>query len=99
MTDLPRITDATPRHDRWLQLRFTDGVVPDVNLGPVFATRQIFVAIRDDQEVFAQVRVNEETGTVEWPGEIDLDPDVLYATHEAESGEPLERRVVDPAPS
>lgn len=80
MTDLPRITDATPRHDRWIRLRFSDGVVQEVDLAPVLADGYLFAAVRDDDHVFAQVRVNEESGTVEWPGEIDLDPDVLYGT-------------------
>ena len=30
-------------------------------------------------EFFREVSVNRETGTVEWPGGVDLDPDVLYA--------------------
>lgn len=94
MTNLPRITDATPLHDRWIRLRFSDGVVQDVNVAPVIADGQLFAAIRDDDQVFAQVRVNGESGTVEWPGEIDLDPDVLYGTFEPEVGGPLERRVI-----
>jgi hypothetical protein len=37
MTSLPRITDATPLHDRWIRLRFSDGVVQEVELAPVLA--------------------------------------------------------------
>lgn len=98
MTDLPRITDATPLHDRWIRLRFSDGVMQEVDLAPVFAGGELFAAIRDDDQVFAQVRVNEESGTVEWPGEIDLDPDVLYGTFEPEIGGRLERRVIQSQP-
>jgi hypothetical protein len=89
MTDLPRITDATPLHDR-----FSDGVVQEVDLAPVLANGQLFAPIRDDDQVFAQVRVNEESGTVGWPGEIDLDPDVLYGSFEPGVGGPLERRFI-----
>jgi hypothetical protein len=98
MTDLPRITDATPLHDRWIRLRFSDGVVQEVDLAPILADGQLFAAIRDDDAVFAQVRVNEDSGTVEWPGEIDLDPDVLYGSFEPEVGGPLERRVIQAQP-
>jgi len=31
-----------------------------------------------DPEVFAQVRVNSETGTIEWPNGADLAPEFLY---------------------
>jgi hypothetical protein len=97
MTPLPRITEAAPLEERWVRLHFTDGLVQDVNLGPVFQRGGVFSAIRDDRSVFEQVRVNPESGTVEWPGEIDLDPDVLYGTHEPADDRPLERRIVETA--
>ena len=78
MNALPRITEAAPLEGRWVRLHFSDGLVQDVNLAPVFERGGVFSAIRDDRSVFDQVRVNPESGTVEWPGEIDLDPDVLY---------------------
>jgi Protein of unknown function (DUF2442) len=65
MTSLPRITDATPLHDRWIRLRFSDGVVQEVDLAPVLADGQLFAAIRDDDNVFTQVQVNDESGTID----------------------------------
>lgn len=97
MTALPRITEAAPLEGRWVRVHFTDGLVQDVNLAPVFERGGVFAAIRDDRSVFEQVRVNPESGTVEWPGEIDLDPDVLYGTHEPADDRPLERRIVETA--
>jgi hypothetical protein len=97
ITALPRITEAAPLEDRWVRLRFTDGLVQDVNLAPVFERGGVFSAIRDDRSVFEQVRVNTASGTVEWPGEIDLDPDVLYGTDEPADDRPLERRIVETA--
>ena len=29
--------------------------------------------------MFSQVKVDEETGTITWPADVDLDPDVIYA--------------------
>ena len=63
----------------------------------MFERGGVFSAIRDDRSVFEQVRVHPESGTVEWPGEIDLDPDVLYGTDEPADDRPLERRIVEPA--
>jgi hypothetical protein len=37
----------------------------------------VFAAIRDDEEVFRAVAVDREFGTSLWPGDVDLDPDVL----------------------
>jgi len=97
MTELIHITDATPLEDRWLRVRFSDGVVKDVDLGPIFAQGGVFAPIRDDRAVFEQVRVDSDTQTVTWPGDVDLDPAVLYGLHEPASGVRFTRRVVQPA--
>ena len=52
MTALPRITEAAPLEGRWVRLHFTDGLVQDVNLAPVFERGGVFSAIRDDRSVF-----------------------------------------------
>jgi Protein of unknown function (DUF2442) len=52
------------------------------------------VAIYRDREVFEQVRVNPGGRTIEWPGGVDLDPDVLYGAFEPE-GIRIERRLVE----
>ena len=57
-------------------LTFEDGLEGEVDLtarlfGPVFERVRTPAG-------FAEVYVNEETGTITWPGEIDLAPDTLY---------------------
>jgi hypothetical protein len=77
-----------------VRLWFTDGVVKDVDLGEALAGGGVFDPIYEDRRVFEQVRVNPESRTIEWPGGVDLDPDVLYGTFEPEGGIRIERRVV-----
>lgn len=65
-----------PTKDYQLRIDFTNGVVKDVDLrnelyGPVFKPLR-------DPELFRQVRVNEETGTVEWLNGADFAPEFLY---------------------
>lgn len=38
----------------------------------------VFEPLRQDPELFRQVRVDQELGTVVWPNGADLDPDVLH---------------------
>jgi hypothetical protein len=38
--------------------------------------------------------VNPETATIEWPGEVDLDPEVLYGRYEPASGLRIKRRTI-----
>ena len=37
--------------------------------------------------MFEHVRVNPESRTIDWPGEVDLDPHVLYGRTEPASGD------------
>ena len=61
------------------------------------STAKIHVA---DGEVIAgslpgrALRLAPKTGTVEWPGEVDLDPEVLYGRYGPASGHRIERRIV-----
>ena len=94
MSDLVRVEAVKPLEGHWLRLWFTNGAVKDVDLDEALAGGGVFEPIYSDREVFEQVRVNPETRTIEWPGEVDLDPDVLYGTFEPEGNIRIERRVV-----
>jgi hypothetical protein len=59
-----------------LRLEFSDGSVREVDLSTELHG-EVFEPLRDP-EVFAQVRVNSETGTIEWPNGADLAPEFLY---------------------
>jgi hypothetical protein len=97
VTELIHIVVAKPLEGRWLRLRFSDGVVKDVDLAPLVEAGGVFAPLRDDRAVFEQVRVDPETRTMAWPGDVDLDAAVLYGFHEPASGAALTRRVVQPA--
>jgi hypothetical protein len=77
-----------------VRLTFSDGAIKDVDVGDVLARAGGFSPIRGQREVFEQVRVNSETRTIAWPGEVDVDPEVLYARFEPSSGASIGRRTV-----
>lgn len=60
--------------------------------------RALLERVRDGfarlDDVFEKVAVNHESGTVEWPGEVDLDPEVLYGRYEPVSGHQIKRRTL-----
>ena len=68
----------TVRHIRAYELRleFSDGAVKNVDLSNELYGK-IFEALRDPA-FFCQVRVNEETNTIEWPNGADFAPEFLY---------------------
>jgi len=76
-TRTARIRSVEPLEGFVLRLGFDDGSVREIDLeaelwGPVFEP------LCHDPQLFRQVRVDEELGTIVWPNGADLDPDVLY---------------------
>ncbi len=96
MSELIKIEAVEPLDGWWVRLTFSDGAVKDVDLEGVLGRGHVFSAIRENRGAFEQVRVNPETGTIEWPGEVDLDPEVLYGRFEPGSGVTIPRRTVRP---
>jgi hypothetical protein len=100
MNDLMKIKDVEPLQGHSLRVTFSDGAVKDIDVGGLLEAGGVFAPIRDSRDVFEQVRVNPETQTVEWPGNVDLDPDVLYGRHEPASGIRIDRKTVrEPRPA
>ena len=100
MSELIKIDTVEPLHGYWLRLTFSDGAVKDVDVVEILGRGAVFSATRKDRTVFEQVRVNPETGTIQWPGDVDLDPEVLYGRFEPGSGVRIARRTIrQPTPS
>ncbi len=74
-----RISSAEPIREFVVRLSFTDGTVRDLDLS-AFMWGPVFEPLKSDPELFAQVSVDPEAGTIVWPNGADLDPDVLYET-------------------
>jgi hypothetical protein len=72
---LVRVIKAKPQGEFRVVLEFEDGTVKNVDLAP-YLHGPIFEPIREDPNLFEQVRV--EAGTIVWPNGADIDPDVLY---------------------
>jgi len=73
----PEMVAVIARPEHTVRIVFADGEVRDVDITPMLDT-PAFAPLRDPT-LFDQVRVDNETGTIIWPGDVDLDPDVIYA--------------------
>jgi hypothetical protein len=76
-----RIRSVEPLDGFVVRLSFNDGTTREIDLegelwGPVFEP------LRADRELFRQVLVDEELGTIVWPNGADMDPDVLHGDFE-----------------
>jgi hypothetical protein len=91
------VTHVEPLSGRWIRLTFADGAVHEVDLGAVFEAGGAFASIRDSDDIFQEVAVDPEFGTVAWPDGVDLDPDVLRGDQSPAGGQSLPRRVIQTA--
>ena len=94
MSEITSVTDVEPLDGLRIRATFADGAVKEIDLAELIGEGGVFASIRDHREIFEQVKVNPESQTVEWPGEVDLDPDVLYGCFEPASGARLARRTI-----
>ncbi len=94
MRELIHITEVQPLEGLAIRATFSDGAVKDLDLSDLLSAGGVFGPIGDTRETFEQVAVNLDTGTVEWPGQVDLDPEVLYGLYEPASGHRIGRRLV-----
>jgi len=99
MTEIIHVTEVEPLDGLWIRATFSDGAVKEIDLSELLASGGVFAPIYEQRQIFEQVRVNPDTRTVEWPGEVDLDPEVLYGRFEPVSGVRIERRTIRKAAS
>ena len=74
---LDRIIAAEARPEYHIWVRFEDGLEGELSVAHLVG-RGVFASWSDEAE-FAKVFVDHESGTVAWPGGIDLAPDALYS--------------------
>jgi len=69
---------AEPRGDFKVWVRFENGVEGEADLSDL-AGRGVFKRWTENPAEFGQVKVDSESGTLIWPGGLDVAPDRLYA--------------------
>jgi hypothetical protein len=73
---LDRIVAAEARPEYHVWIRFEDGLEGEVSLAHLVG-RGVFSAW-DDEDFFRGLFIDEESGTIAWPGGLDLAPDALH---------------------
>ena len=75
----PRIAAVRHIEGYRLELTFTDGKTAELDFADRVVGRGGVFTSLEDIDFFKQVRVDPEAGTLIWPNDVDLDPDVLYS--------------------
>jgi len=76
MDSMIRVASVRLLGERRVEITMTSGETRELDLAPLLVG-PVFVTIREDDAVFAQVRVDPEFGTLVWPSGADICPDVL----------------------
>ena len=88
----PRVERVRHLCDYRLELTFTDGATAELDFRQRIVGRGGVFRQLEDAELFKQVQVDPEAGTIVWPNGVDFCPDVLYSLA---TGKPI--RVLEPA--
>ncbi|MEX2468004.1 MAG: DUF2442 domain-containing protein [Gemmatimonadota bacterium] len=72
---LDRIVAVEPRRDYHVWIRFEDGEEGEVSLAHLVG-QGVFSSWEDEAE-FRKVFIDEDSGTIAWPGGLDVAPDGL----------------------
>ena len=84
---LPRIVQVQVVEPYCVELAFTDGTLGTIDLRSwIFGRGPVFKPL-EDPAYFAQARLSQTGGTIEWPNGVDFCPDVL---HQAIAGKPMD---------
>jgi hypothetical protein len=84
MESLARVVDVESLGDYRLRLRFSDGLVRELDFAGVLEGK-IFEPLKNPT-TFSEVSLDETAGTIVWPNGVDLDPDVLHGDYEPANG-------------
>lgn len=79
------VVDVEAREGFRVWVRFEDGTEGEVDLSDL-AGRGVFARWTEDPSEFARVSVDAESGTLAWPGGLDVAPDRLYRDAKRSSG-------------
>ena len=88
----PRVERVRHICDYRLELTFTDGATAELDFRQRVVGRGGVFRQLEDVELFKQVQVDPEAGTIVWPNGVDFCPDVLYSLA---TGKPI--RALEPA--
>lgn len=75
----PRVTKVRHLEQYKLEITFSDGTCAEIDFGERIKGRGGVFEPLQRLEFFKQVAVDKEAGTLVWPNDVDLDPDVLYS--------------------
>jgi len=75
----PRVSGVCHINNYELEISFSDGTVAILDFQKRIVGRGGVFTPLENIDVFAQVTVDREAGTLAWPNGVDFCPDVLYA--------------------
>lgn len=85
MDAVPRIDAVSALPGYRLRICWKTGQVSTVDISDIIRDYKAFQRLRDDPDLFAQVRVGEYAYDVEWPDDMDMPCTVLWSRAQAQA--------------
>jgi hypothetical protein len=71
-TPMPRAAKAEWIEKRLVRITWKNGKTSVVDLAPTLLSRRVYIPLREDDALFAQLRVDEYGAGIEWPCGLDF---------------------------
>jgi hypothetical protein len=79
--------------DRLTLARLLDGPLIEIDLSHLIDADDTFASIRE-RPIFEQAWINFDIASLEWPGGVSIDADVLYRRSDLDSGGRIDQRTL-----
>src|SRR5260370_55693 len=84
---LPRIMKvAAGAEPLTLQIQWSTGEETPINAAMAINSFSFYAPLRENRDLFRQVRVGEQGADIVWPGELDMSNDTLWRLAQEQSG-------------
>ena len=86
---MPRISEVKALAPLWVKVTFENGKQADIDLSRMINTFKVYAPLRNDEKLFASVRVGEWGWHIEWTRDMDMSAETLMRLHLEQTGEAM----------
>jgi len=88
---MPRISEVKALDPFWVKVAFESGRQTDIDLSGMVNAFKVYAPLREDEKLFASVRVGEWGWHIKWTKDMDMSAETLMRLHLEQTGEAMKQ--------